>query len=149
TPEFSGDDAIMPTPFRVGRAAAAALGLCAAASSEIWRLRGGDQQQIAIDLNAAAASLVSFSLLRLAGQPVPRPSEGKPTVGFYRGMDGHWIHLHGGFPHLEKRTLDLLNCENTKDGVAEAVMKWNARALEDALAYMNQCGAVVRTDFEW
>ena len=149
TPAFIGGDPILPTPFPVANAAAAALGLGASAASEIWRLRGGSRQDIAIDLNAAAASLVSFALLRLNGRSVPRPADNNATVGIYRGMDGRYIHLHGGFPHLERRTLDLLNAENDAEGIAAAVAKWNAFALEDALATMNQCGAVIRTEEEW
>jgi crotonobetainyl-CoA:carnitine CoA-transferase CaiB-like acyl-CoA transferase len=149
SPTFEGDDPIMATPFRVGRAAAIALGLGAASANEIWRLRGGSQQDISIDLRAAAASLVSFALLRLNGEAVPRPSEFKPTVGLYRTGDGRWIHLHGGFPRLEKRTLDLLNADNTKESIAECVAKWNGFALEESLAFMKLCGAVVRTEEEW
>ncbi|MGN6516299.1 MAG: CoA transferase [Rhizomicrobium sp.] len=148
-PDFSGHDPLLPTPFRVAEAAAAALGLGASVAEEIWRLRGGSRQDIAIDLKAAAASLVSFSLLRLNGQPVPRPAETNPTVAIYRGMDGRYIHLHGGFPHLARRTLDLLNAQNTADAIGGAVAKWNAFALEDALAHMKQCGAVIRTQEEW
>jgi crotonobetainyl-CoA:carnitine CoA-transferase CaiB-like acyl-CoA transferase len=148
-PEFSNNDPVIPTPFRVGAAAAAALGLTAAAAGEIWRLRGGDRQAVSVDLKAAAASLVSFSLLRRAGEAMRRPAESNPTVGLYRTMDGRWIHLHGGFPHLEKRTLDLLNAPNTKDAIAQSVARWNAAALEDALAYMGQCGAMMRTEDEW
>src|SRR6202789_1073851 len=147
SPHFEGDDPILPTPFRVASAAAAALGLGAAAANETWRLCGGSQQEISLGLNAAASSLVSFALQRLNGQSLSR--EEKPTTGLYRAMDGRWIHLHGGFPHLEKRTLDLLNCDNTKDGVAAAVARWSALALEDSLAFMGQCGAVVRTEEEW
>jgi crotonobetainyl-CoA:carnitine CoA-transferase CaiB-like acyl-CoA transferase len=148
-PQFHGDDPILPTPFPVASAAAAALGLGASASDAIWRLRGGSRQDISIDLKAAAASLVSFSLLRLNGKAVPRPAESNATVGIYRGMDGRYIHLHGGFPHLERRTLDLLNTQNDAESITEAVAKWNAFALEDALAFMNQCGAVIRTEEEW
>lgn len=148
-PAFQGEDPIAPTPFRVATAAAASLTLAAAAANEIWRLRGGAQQDIGIDLKAAAASLTSFSLLKLNRQHMPRASQEKPTVGFYRGACGRWIHLHGGFPHLEQRTLDLLNAANARDAVAEAVAKWNVLALEDALAFMGQCGAVVRSDEEW
>ncbi|MGH6871990.1 MAG: CoA transferase [Rhizomicrobium sp.] len=148
-PQFEGADPVLPTSFRAATASAAALGFGAAAANEIWRLRGGEQQAIAIDLRAAAASLVSFSLLKLDGAPVPRPSDRKPTVALHRAMDGRWIHLHGGFPHLEKRTLDLLNCANTSEAVGASVAKWNAQALEDSLAYMGQCGAMVRTEEEW
>lgn len=147
SPRFEGDDPILPTPFRAAGAAAAALGLAAAAANEIWRLRGGSQQEMSIDLKAAASSLVSFDLQRLNGAAMRR--EEKPTTGAYRGMDGRWIHLHGGFPHLERRTLDLLNCDNTKESVAAGVAKWSVFALEDSLAFMGQCGAVVRTEEEW
>jgi hypothetical protein len=149
TPVFTRDEPAIPTPFRVGEAAGAALGLGASAAAEIWRFRGGDRQDIGIDLGAASSSLVSFALLRLNGQSVPRPSEFKPTVAIYRGSDSRYIHLHGGFPHLEKRTLDLLNADNTADSIGNAVAKWNAFALEDALSFLNQCGAVIRTEEEW
>ncbi len=148
-PAFEDNDPLIPTPFRVASAAGAALGLGASGANEIWRLRGGDQQDISVDLKAAAASLLSFALLKLNGQTVPRPSEAKPTVAIHRAADGRWIHLHGGFPHHEQRTLDLLNASNTQDGVAQGVANWNAAALEDALAFMNLCGAVVRTAEEW
>src|SRR5580704_9398701 len=149
TPGFEGEDPVAPTPLRVGTAAAAALTLAASAANEIWRLRGGSQQDIVIDLKAAAASLVSFALLKLNGEHVPRAALDKPTVGFYRGACGRWIHLQGSFPHLERRTLDLLNADNTGEAIAESVSKWSVLALEDALAYMGQCGAVVRTEEEW
>ncbi len=148
-PAFEGADPIIPTPFKVAQTAAAALGLAASAGNEIWRLRGGTQQDIAIDLRAAASSLVSFALLRRAGSAVPRPADTNPTVGLYRTADDRWIHLHGGFPVLARRTLDLLNAANTAEAIAASVAKWKASALEDALAYMKLCGAVVRTEEEW
>jgi len=148
-PLFEGDDPVMATPFRVARAAAAAVGFAASAANEIWRLRGGTRQQISIELKAAAASLRSFSFFRRDGQSLPPPWETNPTVGLYRCGDGRWIHLQGGFPYLTRRTLDLLNAANTTASIASAVAKWNALALEDALAFMNLCGAVARTDGEW
>ncbi len=149
TPTFTGEDPIIPTPFRVARASAASVGLAASAAHEIWRLRGGGQQDIAVDLNVAASSLVSFGLLKRNGSTVPRPSEINPTVGFYPTADGRWIHLHGGFPHLAKRTLDLLNADNSREAIAASVSRWNGQALEDAIAYMKLSGAMVRTEEEW
>ena len=149
TPVFSGTDPVIPAPFRTGTAAAAALGLAASAAHDIWRLRGGEAQEISIDLKLAAASLASFAIQRLDGKPVPRPGAANPTIAFYRGADGRWIHLHGGFPHLAARTLDLLNAKNDAGSIAAAVAKWNVFALEDALALLGQCGAVARTPEEW
>ena len=148
-PAFEGADPILVTPFHAAEAAAASLGLSAAISGEIWRLRGGDTQAISIDLNAAAASLLSFALVKRDGEAIPRPALDSPTVGLYRCGDGRWIHLHGGFPRQWPRTLDLLNAQDTKDAVANAAAKWNAFALEESLAFMNLCGAVVRTREEW
>lgn len=148
-PHFSGSDPVIPTPFRAATAAAAAIGMAASAANEIWRLRGGGQQDIAVDLSHAAASLISFALLRLNGEAVPRPVEENPTVGFYRAACGRWIHLHGGFPHLAQRTRDLLNAKDNAISIGDCVGRWNALALEDALAHLGQCGAVVRTQEEW
>ncbi len=148
-PSFAGADPVIPTPFRAGTAAAAALGLAASAAHELWRLRGGEAQEISLDVKLAAASLVSFALQRLDGKPVPRPGEDNPTIGFYRAGCGRWIHLHGGFPHLTSRTLDLLNAKDDAQSIAEAVGKWSAPALEDALAHLGLCGAMVRTHEEW
>ena len=147
-PAFEGDEAL-PTPFRAATAAAASLGLSASVAGEIWRFRGGDKQSMSIDLNAAAASLLSYSFLRKNGQAVPRSDEAIPTTGFYQCGDGRWIFLHGGFPYLAKRTLDLLNAKNDAQSILEGVSKWNSLALEDALAFMQVCGAVVRTEEEW
>ncbi|MBV9992835.1 MAG: CoA transferase [Alphaproteobacteria bacterium] len=148
-PVFEGADPILATPFRCAEAAASSLGLSAVIAGEIWRLRGGDRQEIALDLNAAAASLLSFTFIRRDGATLPRPAENAATVGLYRCGDGRWIHLHGGFPRQWPRTLDLLNAKDTREAVAAAVAKWNSYALEESLAFMNLAGCVVRTREEW
>src|ERR1700753_3457554 len=80
-PDFAGADPIVPTPFHVGDAAAASLGLSAATAAEIWRLRGGDKQNLSVDVKAAAASLLSFLFVKREGQPFVRPAHDAPTVG--------------------------------------------------------------------
>lgn len=148
-PRFLNADPIVPAPFRVAAAAAAALSLTAACAAEIRRLGGGAAQEMEIDLRAAAATLVGFALLTLDGKAVPRPAESNPTVGLYRAACGRFIHLQGGFPHLAERTLALLNASNDAASIAAAVAKWDGLALEDALAHMSQCGALVRTREQW
>ncbi|HVU22005.1 MAG TPA: CoA transferase [Rhizomicrobium sp.] len=149
TPEFVGADPIVPTPFPVAEGAAASLGLSAATAAEIWRLRGGEKQDVSIDLKAAAGSLVSFNFVKREGQALVRPALNAPTVGLYRCQDGRWLHLHGGFPNQWPRMLDLLNATDNRDAVARAVAKWNSFALEESIAYLNLCGAVARTPEEW
>jgi len=145
-PAFDGADPILPTPFRAASAAAAALGLGAACACEIAGCAG---QAVSVALPAAAASLLSFSILRLGGRALPRPSETNPAVSFYRCGDGRWIYIHGGFPHLERGLLDLLGAENTREALSAAIAKWNAFELEDEIAARGLCGAVARTAVEW
>jgi hypothetical protein len=45
--------------------------------------------------------------------------------------------------------LDLLNADDTTESVSRSVARWNAFALEDAIAFMNMSGAVVRQPQEW
>ena len=148
-PAFEGAEAAMPTPLRTASAAAASLGFGGAVAGEIWRFRGGEKQSIAVDLKAAAASLASYSLIERDGEALPHGEESNPTTGFYQCADGRWIHLHGGFPHLAAGTLDLLNAKNNEHAVLESVSKWSSTALEDTLAFLQLCGALVRTEEEW
>ena len=120
-PAFEGNEAHLPTPFRASAAAAAALGLGAGIASEIWRLRGGERQSIAIDMAAAAATLMSSKLARKDGAALPPPLPGNPVTGFYQSADRRWLHLHGGFGPITPRLLDLLNAKNEADSILEGV----------------------------
>ncbi|MGI8793610.1 MAG: CoA transferase, partial [Acidimicrobiales bacterium] len=74
-----------------------------------------------------------------------------PTVAFYECGKGGWIHLHGGFPALEAGTRQLLGCtaHDDREAIADAVSRWDAADLEDALAAAGLCGARARTPEEW
>ena len=144
-----GDDPVHPTPFRLGAAASAAIGGAALAAAALWQRRGGEPQQVEVELRRAAASLTSFLWLRLGDAPYPAPQGEVPTMAIYRGADGRWIHLHGALPHLRDGTLALLGCEDRAASIAAAVARWPAFELEEALAAAGQCGAVLRSAAEW
>jgi hypothetical protein len=143
---FAGHDPVYATCFRAGEAAAAALGAAASAAADLWCLRGGAPQQIAIDVRAAAASLHSFRYQRVSGAAFERGS--LATTALYRGRDGRWIHLHGGFRSRDG-TLALLGCADDADAIARTVATWDAQALENALAERGCCGARLRSADEW
>ena len=145
--DVTGCDPVLATRFRVGEAAAAALVAVGVASGDLWTMRGGAPQRLAIDVRAAASSLLSFALLRVAGRPLEhrRPA----TVALYRTRDGGWVHLHGGFPHLHAGTLALLGCADDVEAIARAVTGWDAADLEEALADAGLCGARLRSAAEW
>src|SRR5882724_5034781 len=52
-------DPILPTPFRIGETSAAALAAVGLAASELWEVRTGRRQHVAVDSRQATASLRS------------------------------------------------------------------------------------------
>lgn len=65
--------------------------------------------------------------------------------------DGRWIHLHGGFPPLVDRLASLLGIAADADehSIATATAKWESAELEDAVAAVHGCAAIIRTEDEW
>lgn len=145
--DVTGADPVLPTRFRVGEAAGAAIAAAGIAADALWQLRGRRPQRLALDVRAAAASLLSFVLQRVPGLAPVR--ETPATVGLYAAKDGAWVHLHGGFPHLHEATLALLGCSGDAASIAATVARWDAQALEDALAERGLCGARLRSAAEW
>ncbi len=144
-----GCDPVLATRYRIGEAAAAALGACGAAAAELHALRSGRSQEVSVDVRRAAASLLSFAFQRLDGAETVRPALANPTVAMYPARDGRWVHLHGGFPGLREGTLRVLGCSDDAESIGRAVAGREAQALEDALAEAHQCGALVRLPGEW
>ena len=142
---------VLATTFPIGARAAAALGACGVAAALLWRDRTGQDQVVEVDARRAEVSLVSFALQRLDGAATPRTAEGRPLVALYECADGRWIHLHGAFPRLAERTVQVIGGDVDADAaeVARRVAAFDAPALEDALAAAGACGAMVRSAEEW
>ena len=119
------------------------------AVSDLWELRTGKRQQVEVDVQAAAASLVSFAFLRGEQPSNDLMRDAGPITALFPAKEGAWIHLHGGFPHLREGLQEILGCENTPDSIGRAVAGWDAQELEDEIAARRLCGARVRTEEEW
>ena len=52
--EFTGSDPVLPSPFKIGEAAAATIGATALAAAELWRLRTGHPQHVHVDTVVSA-----------------------------------------------------------------------------------------------
>ncbi len=144
---LTGADPMLPTNFKIGTAASAVIGATALAAAELWRLRAGRAQSVAVDMRAAIAAFRSERYLRVDGQP---PPEHRGAIfGFYRAGDGRFIQLHGAMPHHREGIVKLLGCEGTREAAAAAVAKWNAEELEDALAAQGLPAGMVRSRAEW
>lgn len=143
----TGTDPVLPTNFRLGTAGAASIAAAGVAASDLWYLRTGRRQRVAVDMRTAAAAIRSDRYLRIDGKPPPSPWGS--ISGFYQAHDGRWIQLHCNFPHHRDGVLALLQCENTRDAVAQAIATWNGKALEDALAGAQMCAGLVRSRDQW
>src|SRR3989441_824788 len=144
---LTGGDPVLPSNFKIATAATASIAAAGLAAAELWRLRGGRRQRVAVDARAAAAAFRSERYLRVDGrQP---PGAWHPVSGFYRAGDGRWIQLHCNFPHHRDGVLRVLGCDGTREAVTAAVAGWKAAELEDALAAAGLCAGMVRAPDEW
>ena len=148
---IEGSDPVYASPFPIASSAAVALGAVAATAGLIWRDKTGVEQTVAVDARQAGASLLSFAFQRLVDGETPQRIGDNPLVALYECRDGGWVHLHGAFPRLADPTRRVLGIAAGADSaaVAAGVARWDAQALEDALADAKTCGAMVRTREEW
>ncbi|MDE0944004.1 MAG: CoA transferase [Alphaproteobacteria bacterium] len=153
---ITGVDPVFSTRFKVGETCAAVLAGIGVAISDIWALKTGRGQKVAIDTRHAAATLRSTTYMET-------PDAGgtfKPVVNEaheeminrtqpWPTKDGRWFLPHFGLPHLGARVLGVLDCEPNPGSVADAVLKWDALDLEDAIDDIRACGGMVRSNEEW
>jgi crotonobetainyl-CoA:carnitine CoA-transferase CaiB-like acyl-CoA transferase len=142
-----GADPVLPTPFRIGAAGAAALAATGLAASELWEIRTGQRQKVTVDLRQATASLRSGRYLKLAGSSVS--SAHNSIMGVYPTRDGRWSYLHCNFPNHRAAALAVLGAAEDRDAVARAVATWNAAELEEAIIAAAGAGGMARTQAEW
>src|SRR5258708_4283240 len=142
-----GADPVLPTPFRIGAAGAAALAASGLAATELWQARTGRRQRVTVDLRQATAALRSSHYIQLAGAGV---SSARNTVmGFYPTRDGRWSYLHCNFPNHRAAALTVLGVAEDRDAVTRAVATWNAADLEEAIIAAKGAGGMARTQAEW
>src|SRR5882762_9510862 len=130
--EITGDtDPILPTPFRIGETSAAALAAVGLAVSELWELRTGRRQEVAVDTRQATASLRSTHYMKMDGAPVS--TERNTVMGTYPAKNGRWSYLHCNFPNHRAAALSVLGVPEDREAVRQAVAKWDALELEEAI----------------
>jgi crotonobetainyl-CoA:carnitine CoA-transferase CaiB-like acyl-CoA transferase len=142
-----GSDPVLPTPFRIGTAAAATLAASGLAAARLWEARTGRRQQVGVNLRHATASLRSGHYMRLGDGKV---SAARNTImGVYPSRDGRWSYLHCNFPNHRAAALKVLGVAEDRDAVARAVATWNAADLEEAIIAAGGAGGMARTRAEW
>jgi crotonobetainyl-CoA:carnitine CoA-transferase CaiB-like acyl-CoA transferase len=142
-----GTDPLLPTPFRIGATSAAALAAVGLAVSDLWKLRTGRSQEVAVDMRQATASLRSGRYMQMDGAPVS--TERNTVMGVYPARHGRWSYLHCNFPNHRAAALKVLGVPEDREAVRQAVAQWDALELEEAIIAANGAGGMVRTRAEW
>ena len=142
-----GTDPILPTPFRIGETSAATLAAVGLAAADLWELRTGRRQEIAVDARQATASLRSGSYMKMEWSPSRH--ERNPVMGTYPAKNGRWSYLHCNFPNHRAAALKVLGVPEDREAVTKAVAGWDALELEEAIIAANGAGGMVRTMEEW
>jgi hypothetical protein len=146
---ITGRDPFFKTPFRIGETVAAVLAASGVAANDLWELRTGHRQRVGIDVRDAAAGLHVINYTRKldadgnhSALPTSASMQHMASVTqHWPTADGGWFLPHFNLPHLERRVLDVLDCESTPVAVEQAVGRWNADDLETAIANARACGA--------
>jgi crotonobetainyl-CoA:carnitine CoA-transferase CaiB-like acyl-CoA transferase len=144
---LTGHEPVLPSSFAVGTAMQASVAASALAAAEVWRARTGKQQQIGVDMRAAAIAARSERYLNVDGGPAPELWD--KIAGAYECGDGRYVRLHTNFPHHRDGVLKLLGCAYDKTAVAHALKAWKAFDVEQAAADAGLVVAAMRSFAEW
>jgi crotonobetainyl-CoA:carnitine CoA-transferase CaiB-like acyl-CoA transferase len=144
---LTGDEPQLPSSFRVAAAAQASIAAAGLAAANIWQLRSGQSQDVAVDMRHAVVECRSERYLRVDGKP-PGPAW-DAIAGIYKTRDARFVRLHTNFRHHRDAVCKVLNCKPERDEVQAALMQWDAEAFETA-AYAGGCVvAMMRSHQEW
>ena len=138
-----GADPILPTPFRIAAAGAATVAAAGLAAADLWQLRTGRTQSVAVDVRHATASLRSGHYMKLGDGEVSHARNS--IMGVYPAKAGRWSYLHCNFPNHRAAALSVLGVPEDREAVTRAVAQWDALDLEEAIIAAKGAGGMVRT----
>jgi crotonobetainyl-CoA:carnitine CoA-transferase CaiB-like acyl-CoA transferase len=137
-------DGGLPSVFAVSDLAGASVGVAGLAVAELMHARRGGLPRATVDRQLA--SFWFGSSIRLQGWALPPAWDA--VAGDYRAADG-WIKLHTNAPHHRAAALAVLDVPAERDRVAQAVSRWPANALEQAVVDAGGCAAAMRDMSAW
>jgi crotonobetainyl-CoA:carnitine CoA-transferase CaiB-like acyl-CoA transferase len=144
---LTGEEPQLPSSFRVAAAAQASIAAAGVAAAQIWTLRSGQSQDVAVDMRHAVVECRSERYLRVDGKP-PGPTW-DPTAGIYKTRDQRYVRLHTNFRHHRDAVCKVLDCKPERDDIQAALMQWDGEAFETA-AYAGGCVvALMRSHEQW
>lgn len=144
--KLTGDEAQLPSSFRVAAAAQVSVAATGLAAAEIWKLRSGRSQDVAVDMRHAVVECRSERYLRVDDKPPPPAWDA--IAGVYKVRDG-FVRLHTNFPHHRDAVCKVLNRKAERDEVQAALMQWDGEAFETAAYAAGGVVAFMRSYETW
>lgn len=140
------------SPHRLAECTAAAMAVHGAAGARLAELRGGPHRTVSVRTEDALLQLMAVFATRVGDVPVATTMEDPNLLGdsaFYRCADGREVFLLLSYPHLRDRALRVLGCAPDRAAIVEAVARWRAGDLEEAVVATGGTATMVRTAAEW
>src|ERR1700676_2101838 len=144
---LTGAEPQLPSSFRVTAAAQASIAAAGLAAAQIWQLRSGQSQGVAVDMRHAVVECRSERYLSREAKPPPPTWDA--IAGIYKTRDRRFVRLHTNFPHHRAAVCKVLNCKAERDEVQAALMQWDAEAFETAAYAAGGVVAMMRSHQEW
>jgi crotonobetainyl-CoA:carnitine CoA-transferase CaiB-like acyl-CoA transferase len=144
---LTGEEPQLPSSFRVAAAAQASIAAVGLAAAQIWKLRSGQSQDVAVDMRHAVVECRSERYLRVEGKPPPPAWDA--IAGIYKTRDQRYVRLHTNFPHHRAAVCRVLDCKPQRDDVQAALMQWDGEAFETAAYAAGGVVAMMRSYQEW
>src|SRR5712664_2372584 len=144
---LTGEEPQLPSSFRVAAAAQASIAAAGLAAAQVWKLRSGQSQDVAVDMRHAVVECRSERYLRVDGKPPPPAWDA--IAGVYKTRDRRFVRLHTNFPHHRDAVCKVLNCKPERDDIQAALMQWDGEAFETAAYAGGAVVALMRSRDEW
>jgi crotonobetainyl-CoA:carnitine CoA-transferase CaiB-like acyl-CoA transferase len=147
TVTLTGSEPQLPSTFRVGAAAQVPIAASGLAAAEIWKLRSGETQGVAVDMVHATAECRSERYLRADGKPPPPAWDA--IAGVYKTRGDRFVRLHTNFPRHRDAVCKVLGCAAEREAVQAALMQWDGEAFETAAYAAGGVVSLMRSHDEW
>src|SRR6202166_4797632 len=147
TVALTGEEPQLPSSFRLAAAAQASIAAAGLAAAQIWKLRSGQSQDVAVAMRHAVVECRSERYLRVDGKPPPPAWDA--IAGIYKTRDQRFVRLHTNFRHHREAVCEVLKCKPERDEVQAALMQWDGEAFETAAYAGGGVVAMMRSHDEW
>jgi crotonobetainyl-CoA:carnitine CoA-transferase CaiB-like acyl-CoA transferase len=151
---FAGLDPLRPTVLKTGASSATIAAAGAIASAILWRVRGGEGQDIHIDLRKAYTYQspwqdVLNDCTQINGTSVMVLPGYGPGIYFLPTRDNRFVMVLPEYPSQHLKTYELFRCGLVYDQMARVARRWDAEDLEAAGQDLALPISMVRTQDEF